>query len=519
MTIVRIPDCSLGVVTDQVPEDLPAGAWTDARNVRFKGGLVQTMRGIARIYDATTAVPYYVAPYANGGNVYWVHAGYYLSSLWYVYADNGTSRTDISPTPRPTCSINDRWTGGTLGGVLVMNNGVDRPWYWGGTGVLQYLPGWDATWKAASLRPWRNFLVALDVTKGATRYPHMLKLSDAAVPGAVPSSWDATNPALMALERDLAETPDYCIDAIPLGDALIVYKQRSMYLIRQTFDSNVISSQRLPGDVGMLARGCGAVTPLGHVVLTAGDVVLHAGQGAQSIADDLVRTTIFNGLDPTNYHRAFVCTNPKRSEVWICYPGSSEATCTRAAVWNWSTQKWTFRDLPSVTHGDAGPVVYTAADDYIDNDSGVIDADFSVIDELQTAPNESRLVLANTTWYPYGVLGVVETGTTDLGSSINAYVERKGLHFDAPERVKLLRSVRPRFKGGAGVAVSITVGSAMSAKGDYTEQPAVTFTIGSDDKADVFASGRFFSIKLASSAGAEWALRGLDVDLADGGLY
>ena len=68
MTIVRVPDCSLGVYTDLAPEDLPAGAWTDARNVRFKGGEARAMRGTAQIFTVVESLltAYWIAPYAQG---------------------------------------------------------------------------------------------------------------------------------------------------------------------------------------------------------------------------------------------------------------------------------------------------------------------------------------------------------------------------------------------------------------------------------------------------------------------
>jgi len=83
---------------------------------------------------------------------------------------------------------------------------------------------------------------------------------------------------LDAGEVDIAETPDLLVDALHLGDALIVYKERSMYAVRYVGYPAIFAVQRLPGDSGMLFRGCGAMTPLGHVVLTAGDVVLNTGQ-------------------------------------------------------------------------------------------------------------------------------------------------------------------------------------------------------------------------------------------------
>lgn len=285
MTIKKIAlTGQLGLIKDAQPHELPDNAWSDAANVRFRNGAMERMKGDQRIFDVPAVTPYWLQPYYQGGKIYWIHAG--LSA---IYADDGTARTNISPASAPTGAIDDRWTGGAIGGVLVMNNGKDAPLYWGGTGVLAALPGWPASTTAKSLRPFKSFLVALGVTKSGTAYQHMVKWSVPAVPGAVPASWDHTDPALLAGEIDLAEDPSILVDQMPLGDANIIYKENSMYAMRATGGLDVFSFQRLPGDVGALSRGCIANTPMGHVVLTHGDVVIHSGQGPQSIANGVVR--------------------------------------------------------------------------------------------------------------------------------------------------------------------------------------------------------------------------------------
>jgi hypothetical protein len=117
------------------------------------------------------------------------------------------------------------------------------------------LTGWDATWRCKSLRPFKQYIVALDVTKAGTRYANMVKWSAAAVPGALPTSWDATDATKDAGEQDIAETTDVLIDQLQLGDINVLYKERSMYAMQYIGQPFVWRFYRLPGEVGMLARG------------------------------------------------------------------------------------------------------------------------------------------------------------------------------------------------------------------------------------------------------------------------
>jgi hypothetical protein len=47
----------------------------------------------------------------------------------------------------------------------------------------------------------------------------------------------------------------------------------------------------------------------------------------------------------------------------------------------------------------------------------------------------------------------------------------------------------------------------------------VTYTIGSTRKADAFATGRFLSLRIKSTAGFAWRLKGIDLDVVKRGAY
>ena len=88
---------------------------------------------------------------------------------------------------------------------------------------------------------------------------------------------------------------------------------RQIYSIWNKFVLRDLAKQRKAKDLPI--PGCAVNTPLGHVVLTAGDVVVNNGTGVQSIANGAVRNYIFKNIDSTNYKRSFVTANPQRNEV------------------------------------------------------------------------------------------------------------------------------------------------------------------------------------------------------------
>lgn len=510
MAIVKVPNAGQGVNLDLMPEELPDGVWSACQNMRFRNGFAERYRGMANLFDTPAVIPYWITPYGTATARYWIHAG-----IAAVYADDGTTRTNITPASAPTGAIDDRWTGGTLNGVLVMNNSVDQPLYWGGNVAndLAVLTGWNSAWRCKSLRPFKNFLIALNITKTSTNYPHMVKWSHSADAGTIPTSWDETDVTKDAGEFPLSETPDLIVDGLPLGDAFIIYKERSMYAMTTTSDARVFRFQRLPGEIGMLARGCAVNTPLGHVVLAAGDVVLNNGQGAVSIADGQVREYIFSSMNSEKSNRSFVCANPQKNEVLICFPTGESEFCDKAAVWNWKDKTWGLRDLQNVTYGDAGQINATTP---IQWDSSTLTWESSVTswNENEYSPNEARLLFSRTT-----AISAFDIGSTDSGVQMDSSLERVGISFGDPYINKLCRGIHPRIDAAAGTVLNISVGGSMVASELPSYSAPVTFTVGTDQKIDLFASGRFLAIKIESSDYSPWRLRSFDCDIVPMGAF
>lgn len=509
--LARIDNCGVGVAADLSPEELGNGVWSSALNVRFNNGYAERFKGTTQVFTTPAVTPYFLTPYTTATKRYWVHAG-----LTSVYVDDGTTRTNITGTA-PTGAIDDRWTGGSLNGVLVLNNGVDKPMSWAGTSTLATLGGWDTNWRADVLRPFKGYLVALGVTKSGTKYPHMVKWCTKLKPGTISAAgdWDETDPAKDAGEVDLAETPDLIVDCLPMGDANIIYKERSMYSMVETGQPYIFRFTRLHGESGMLARGCAVQTPLGHVVLSAGDVVLNTGQGVSSIANGLVRKYIFNNISSTNYKRSFVTANPQKNEVWICFPYGDSSSCNRACVWNWVDKTWAIRELQSVTYGAFGQINYAASSDTWGSDTGTWDSDETTWNENEYSPAEARLLMCHSS----PMLSLVDTGTSDFGSLISANATRTGMHFGDPESVKTVTAIRPKINGTYGSNITVQVGASMYPDAAPVWQAPQTFTIGKSIKVDTFATGRFIAVRFSNAGYANWRMKSFDIDYTKVGAY
>lgn len=460
-------------------------------------------------------------------NGIFVISGVTASTFTYtITSDPGSSATSVGVLLKPgaeannfTGAIDDKWTGGSVNGVMILNNGVDIPQFWGGDVALKLrdIPGWSSAWKAAAVRPFKNFIVALGITKGSTVFPHMVKWSTTLNPGSITNGgdWDETNPAIDAGEQDLAETPDILVDCLPLGDANIIYKERSMYAMTYVGAPYIFRFQRLPGDSGMLARGCGVQTPLGHIVLTAGDVVINSGQGVQSIANGAVRDYIFKNISSTYYKRSFVTANPQKSEVWVCFPYGDSETCNKAMVWNWESKTWGIRVLTNVTYGTFGNFNVSGEGTTWATDSDTWESDAASWNENEYSPVESRLVMCHTT----PVISLQDTGTTDFGSSINWTIERTGMDFGDSYGLKTISSIRPRIDGVRGDVVYVQIGSSLTPDSAPNYGNLMPFIIGTSLKSDGFYTGRYMAIKFSGTNFGAIRMKSFDIDYFNSGAY
>lgn len=501
--IINIP-IGGGIVVDEVSHELPENVCTDGNNVRFRDGYVQKSEGYQDVFTAPVAVPTHVANLQVGSTNYWVH-----TTATGIYADDGSAQTNITGT---ALTGSGKVTSCVLGGVLILNNGSDVPQYWGGTGTAAALTGWTSTHRCRSLRAFKNYLIALNITKGATNYASMVKWSHYADPGSIPSSWDETDETKDAGELDIAETDDAIVDGLTLSNnTFVVYKERSAYGLQYLANNDIFRVFKLPGSYGALTTNCVAAYPNGHVVLTSGpDLITHYANEPTSIVSGKWRRWLENNIDAANYQAAFVATNVSKYEIWVCIPTSGSTYCNKALVWNWQENTFSLIDIPNLTHATFG--AYERAS----GDWASLVGDWASWDgPWVTFDTSSRLIASSGN----SLLYLMDEGGTKDGSTMTATFSKVGISLGDPDIRKLLRSVTLRVDGTAGDTLSVEAAVSDDVEGPYTYGTPVTYTIGTTRKADILASGRFVGIRVTSTGSNDWRIKSIGFDVKPLGVY
>ena len=515
-------------VSDRPPHELPLNAWTAGENVRFRDGMVEKFLGHAAPFGNPTVAPYFLMPARNGTVRLWLYAG-----LAKVYTTDGTTHYNIT---RQTTSATDidysatvvrNWTGGALGLIPVINNGIDVPQFWqpsAPTQILQDLTNWPASTTASALRVFRRYLVALDVIKSGTRYPQMVKWSSPAPSGGVPATWDPSDETNDAGEYEIVSSSGDCLDLAPMRDQAVIYKEDSVHWMQHVGGVEIFSFPPMFDSFGALSRRCAVEYARGrHIVLALGDLIAHDGQQWDSVVSGRMRRWMFQQMDPDFYQTSFIALHPAKYEAWACFPSIGNQIPNLALVWNWRYGTCGVRELPGVAHAHAGEVFFPDTGDIWDSDSGVWDSDASSWGEAAADPAGLRMLMADAV---NTRLLAADFTNQYAGANMTAFVERVGMPLpvkpDGPPDMrsrKFIKDLWPRVLGTDGQQIQVYIGGQDAVDAPVTWQDPVSFTIGTTDHIPVRLNTRLLAIRFQSNTDLEWRIPGYEIDVVPAGRF
>lgn len=516
-----------GVTPDTPAHELPPNAWTAGRNIHFRGGSAEKVSGYLSQFGGASIAPYFaLSVRALSGDIYWLYAGLVAAYTYELTGAGAGIHTNITRTAGAYTSGD--WQGGVLNGVPIINNGVEPPQMWlpvAEATPLIALSAWPANTTAKVIRAYKNYLVALDITKAGVRDSHLVKWSHPASAGAVPSSWDETDPTKDAGEYSLADTEGLVLDCVTLRDSNIIYKDDSIWLMQWIGGSDIFSFKPLFKNVHILGKNCAVEYQSGkHFVLGKSELYTHDGVALTVLGRDKVSIALFEAMEAGSSTRSFVALNTQDTEVWVCYAAIGSTWPNHALIWNWVTGAWGHRDLPQTTCVAEGLLPPPLAS----NDAWNADASTWASPEIWGSSEIGSLPvrLIITSLADSKLQGIVPWAYNENGTAQTVELERTGLgipfNTQMPPDIssmKFCREVWPKFSGALGTLVQIRVGAQMDVNGTVAWGAWQDFTIGTTRKVDCTLSGRLFAIGLRSTADGAWKLQGLDVDVVKVGEF
>lgn len=515
----------VGLVLDIEPAELPAGAWSNTSNIRFQDGAARSMGGDVDVAVSPTQLEW-ATPATNqvGSGSAWL-----LTSDLKAYALVGQTLTDITPTGVTVLSGGgNNWSGGSLGGLTLANNTMQKPWVWmdnSPSTKMVELANWPANTVCKVLRSFKQFLLAGNITKASGTYPTLVKWSHPADPGTIPPSWDEADPTKDAGEYPLSETPGEVIDFLPLRDINIVYKSDSVWGMQYIGGVYIFRFYKIFGDFGMPNRNCAIEYSSGkHFVFTGTDLIVHDGNSYKSVSTGKVKK-LLKTISGAQLASSFVCNHPAQNEVWFCYRRSSDGlyAADTALVYNHLDNIWALRvlaDYRFIASGSVEPQEVVANN--WGNAAGEWDASVLLWGEYSSIPAYKRLLglgVLKVTWVDGGEIGPMPQllERTYLGIPV-----RTNQPPDLSCR-KFISQVWPRFKGQTGTKLLVTFGTVDSVAKSVNWRTPKTFEIGVTEKLSVTLDGKMFGLRVeldpTSPVKGQWSYHGLDIDVQLSGVY
>lgn len=419
-----------------------------------------------------------------------------------------------------------KWTSTNLNGLIVATNGFDTPQMWplsGGTPALgtpyRELSNWPSGNKCKVIRSFRTFLVGLNWER-TNEEPRLVKWSTQSSYGSAPSTWSEIDNTLDAGEYQLADTSGDIVDGLPLGDSFLIYKTDAIYIMNYVGTPYIFSFKLLSPTIGCLSKNSIAEYEGGHFFIGNSDFYICNGQQVTPLLPERLRRTVFDELNATDdqYLKCFVAPDYVRNEMLACYPSGTSTVPNKAVIWNWKTNTFGLRDLPTTSHITPGIVEITTGLTWT-----TISGDWNGGSGAWGSTNYDNVAehlvfadVSNTKIYRD------DEGNTEDGTNMVSYIERTGYDLNDASSIKFISAVYPQLDVSGNNSVNIWIGRQFDTEQGVDWNPDTggspyTFNPATQSKLSCRISGRYFGIKVESTGDFDWKLHGLSFEVKPSG--
>lgn len=501
MPEIEITDLNgVGLIRDQEGNYLPPEALTHAMNMRAVADGIERIGGQAQVFGTPNVPPHFALPIQSTDQTYWLYVD--LESAHVYSAGSHTNITRGSGAYNAGTTRN--WNGTLLGGVPILNNGVDVPQWWPALSPatqLADLPNWDGDIRAKVIRAFGPHLFALNIVDDGDPFPHHVRWSHPADPGSVPISWDVADETKDAGEVMLPDVnAGVIVDGLPLRGNFYIYKEASTWRVTFVGGAFIFKFDTAFETSGALAPRCMTITADGqrHVVASQDDIIVHNGTVMDSVLDRRYKRYLANNLDSDNYKNSFMFTNPFRDEAVFCYPEPGFIQPNRALIWNYKRGEKgvlteadvNFRNATIGQIESASPEAWDDGSDTWDDPTGP----WSLL-------SRRRVVVCGTDDTKFFSYDDEATQTND-GNPFTGRIQRENIALVGRkrngewivdfEKRKMFRRLWIRATGGP---FNVRVGFTEQMNGATTWTTTQTFNPATQHWIDVFGSGRAIGVE------------------------
>ena len=379
--------------------------------------------------------------------------------------------------------------------------------------------------KCKSLRAFRSFLIALNITKDGVNFPRVVKWSTESATQTLPTSWNETSSTVDAGEYELADTKGDILDGLQLRDSFMIYKEDAVYSMTFVGTPFIFAFRQLSPTIGAISKNCVAEFDGGHAIFGKGNFYINDGQRIKPILPMKLKEYVFQSIDGQQTNKCFVVADYGRTEILFCFTadGASTDQPNKAVVWNYITNTFTIRDLPNVAHigyGNVGNPIRATTWATTTGSWSAATGPWTMSYDLQ----DKVLLFAD----PSTVLDIPKLFRDNSGNKENlvdmdSYIERSGLTLNEqgqPDQtsVKRISAIYPKMSISSDNEINVYLGTSMSTEEGITWNAPVTFNPNTQSKVSVRGTGKLYAVKFESTTDMDWELDGYAIDVRNVGV-
>lgn len=340
----------------------------------------------------------------------------------------------------------------------------------------------------------------------------VVRISDAAAPGSIPSNWNPYGVGVSTAEEFQLSTTGIIQDIVELQGNLMVYTNNTVHSITETgnqfapYVSRVITTS-----YGALGKDCVKEFNGVHIVVGQDDIYKFSGHPAsiESIAKGRVQEYLYNSIHPDHVDDTVIIANKPEHELWICYFTDANRLIRESLIWNYLQNTWTRRVItPFESVVEAPTLAWDSVNKVL----------LSQIDNSRLRPVMASVDSIFATDYEF----VYKAAS---GASFNSYIERTEAPMTPEFDVENINSCALLVDKDDGISTPFDIQLQFAAtdapgnKPNFNNVTKIPFTIKEDYKIDVRVNGRFLHMRVSDDGLSDraWRVVGMQLDVGKGG--
>jgi hypothetical protein len=241
------------------------------------------------------------------------------------------------------------WTVLEFNGYVVACNGNSYPWYidfFDYFKPMAVLPNWPLTFIPKLMAELNGFLVFFGNNSNGIFNDQLVMWSDIADIGALPSNYAIDDPASRAGITNLSGY-EFFVSVKQLNKTLVVYRSKSVYLMRFVGGNAVFSFDLLFSERSLLGQNCVGVKGRLHYCVDQGGFYVHDGISATEFDSKPVSGYFYKHVNKNALDKVQVIYDKKNDYLNVLFP-TTGLLCDTNLFYNFATETWSVEKLSGV---------------------------------------------------------------------------------------------------------------------------------------------------------------------------